>query len=119
MTFKNGQPIQSLSGTIGNLTYRTVNGKTFVRARPERTLPEHASREERARYRRETMIDQCTGIIQHEITDIQEAIRMRTKIRSRLVGLYKKYEKEIKAPTKLQARIMEEYRRKKPLLTSP
>ena len=32
VTFKAGQPIQSLSGTIGNLTYRTINGKTFVAA---------------------------------------------------------------------------------------
>ena len=110
--FKKGQPIQSLSGTMGKYTYRTINGQTFVWERPERVLPENASREEKARYKRETMIDQCTEILQSEIADIQEAIRMRNKIRSRLKGLYEKYCKEIKAPTKLQARIMAEYRGK-------
>ena len=51
VTFKAGQPIQSLSGTIGNLTYRTINGKTFVRVRGEVGLASNASTEAKAAYR--------------------------------------------------------------------
>ena len=110
--FKKGQAIQSLSGTAGKYTFRSINGKTFIRRAKERTLPENATRKEKALFKRESMIDQCTAILQNEMKDIQEAIRMRVKIRSRLRSLYEKYKKEIKAPTKLQRRIMEEYRGK-------
>jgi len=37
---------------------------------------------------------------------------MRQKIRERILYLYQKYEKAIKAPTKLQRKIMTEYRAK-------
>jgi hypothetical protein len=110
--FKKGQPIQSLSGTIGRYTYRTINGKTFVHASKERVLPDDASRKEKALFKRESMLDQCTEILQNEMADVQEAIRMRSKIRSRLRSLYEKYRKEIKGRTKLQTRIMSEYRGK-------
>ena len=110
--FKKGQPIQSLSGTIGRYTYRTINGKTFVHASKERVLPDDASRKEKALFKRESMLDQCTEILQNEMADVQEAIRMRSKIRSRLRSLYEKYRKEIKGTTKLQTRIMSEYRGK-------
>ena len=110
--FKDGQPIQSLSGTIGDMVFRTVNGKTYVHKRTRIELPEQPTRAEKKQYLRERILDQCVCILQDEIGDMNEAIRMRTKIRSRLCGLYKKYEKEYKAPTKLQIRIMTEYRSK-------
>lgn len=110
--FKKGQPIQNLSGTIGRYTYRTINGKTFVHATKKRVLPDDASRKEKTLFKRESMLDQCTEILQNEMADVQEAIRMRSKIRSRLRSLYDKYREEIKGTTKLQTRIMSEYRGK-------
>ena len=110
--FKEDSPIQSLSGTIGNLTFRTRNGKTTVFHRYEAELAPEASRAERRRYKREQMVRNCVAILQNEMEDIQVAIAQRPKIRERILYLYKKYEKEIKAPTKLQKKIMCEYRAK-------
>ena len=110
--FKEGQPIQSLSGKIGNLTYRTRNGKTFVHVASELELPEGATRKQKALYKRRVMVDECVTILQEEMDDFIEAIQMRTKIRDRIIGLYKKYSPEIKARTKLQRKIMGEYRKK-------
>ena len=108
--FKEGSPIQSLSGTLGNMTFRSINGRTYVTQRAERELPEDASREEKRAYRRRQMIQDCVQILQAEIIDIEEAIRMRYKIYVRIAALYDKYVGEIKAPTKLQKQIMTEYR---------
>lgn len=104
--------IESISGTVGNLTFRTVYGKTFVHKKAEPVLPEKATRQERAKYKRDVIIDQCVGILQREISDMREAIQMRPKIRSRLMRLYKRYAPEIKARTKLQRKMMTEYRAK-------
>lgn len=112
VTFKPGQPIQSLSGTIGNLTYRTVYGQTFVHLAREVKLPENPTRADKERFRRLTIANQCVCILQEEISDLQESLRMRPKIRERILGLYKRYHKEIKARTKLQKKIMEEYRKR-------
>lgn len=108
--FKEGSPIQSLSGTIGNMTFRTRNGRTYVTQRAERELPDDASREEKRAYRRRQMIQECVQILQAEIKDIEEAIRMRYKIYVRIAALYDKYVGEIKARTKLQKQIMTAYR---------
>ena len=110
--FKKDSPIQSLSGTVGSLTFRTMYGKTSVFARREPELPENASRAEKRQFKREQIVRQCVMILQDEIEDLQEAIMMRTKIRNRIMYLYKKYAEEIKAPTKLQQKIMGEYRSK-------
>ena len=104
--------IESISGTVGNLTFRTVNGKTFVHEKTEPVLPEKPTRQERAKYKRDVIIDQCVRILQGEIEDLREAMRMRPKIRSRLMSLYRRYAPEIKARTKLQRKIMTEYRAK-------
>jgi hypothetical protein len=112
VTFEKGQPIQALSGTAGNLTFRTQNGRTFVCVRPEPTLPKNPTREQKARFKKRTIIDNCLKILQGEIADIQEAIRLRHTIRDRLVYLYDKFAPNIKATTKLQKAIMSEYRQK-------
>lgn len=104
--------IESISGTVGNLTFRTVNGKTFVHEKAEPVLPEKPTREERAKYKRDVIIDQCVRILQSEIEDLTKAVGMRPKIRSRLMSLYKRYAPEIKARTKLQRKMMTEYRAK-------
>ena len=102
--------IESISGSVGQLTFRTMNGKTFVRVRQEAELPKGASRKQKAKYKRDRMLDQCIAILQDEMGDMLEAIRLRPKMRERLKRLYDKYAKEIKAPTKLQRKIMTEYR---------
>ena len=112
VTFNTDQPIQSLSGSFGPLTFRTLYGRTFVMERPAPTLPKNPTRQQRARFKQRTIIDQCVAILQSQYEDIQEAIAMRPKIRDRIVRLYKKHAPSIKAPTKLQKAIMTEYREK-------
>ena len=109
ITFKKNQPIQSLSGTVGGLTFRTVNGRTFVSPRTEPVLPKNPTRKQRARFKQQTIINNCISILQSQYEDIQKAISMRAKIKSRLTYLYKKYVATIKAPTKLQKAIMTDY----------
>lgn len=99
----------NLSGTVGNLTFRTINGKTFVFEKMQAVLPENASREEKRRYKKRLMIDACLLILQQPIDDLHEAIRLRPKMRLRLSHLYDRYCGEIKARTKLQKKIMSEY----------
>ena len=43
--FKKDQPIQTLSGTVGNITFKTVNGRTFGRSRVTPALPKDATDE--------------------------------------------------------------------------
>ena len=112
ITFKSGQPVQSLSGSLGALTFRTLYGRTFVHGRTEPVLPKNPTRQQRAQFKQRTIIDQCVTILQAQIEDLQEAIRMRPKIRDRIVRLYKKHAPTIKARTKLQRAIMTEYRQK-------
>lgn len=108
--FKEGQPIQSLSGTLGNSVFRTRNGQTFVHERTYPELPKDATRAQKAQYRRRLIIDECVRILQDEIEDVLEAIGMRKKICDRVGRLYDQYAREIKARTKLQRKIMGEYR---------
>ena len=112
VTFNQNQPVQSLSGSIGALTFRTLNGRTFVHERTAPELPKHPTRQQRAQFKQRTVIDRCLSILQSQIPDIQEAIAMRPKLRDRLVRLYNKYAPSIKAPTKLQRKIMIEYYQK-------
>ena len=104
--------VESLSGTIGKVTFKTMNGKTYAYAKSSPALPKDATRTQKARYRRRTMINECVSLLQDEMEDILEAIRMRKKMVDRIGYLYDKYVREIKAPTKLQCKIMGEYRAK-------
>ncbi len=107
--FKPNQPIQSLSGTLGVVTFRTVNGHTHVFRRPDPVLPKNPTRKQRALFKQRTIIDNCLEILQSQYEDIQEAISMRPKIKERLRYLYKTFAPTIKARTKLQRAIMTEY----------
>ena len=107
--FKDSQPIQALSGTLGDLTFRTVNGRTHVFQRAEPVLPKNPTRKQRAQFKRQTIINNCISILQSQYEDIREAMAMRPIIKDRLTYLYKKYVKDIKAPTKLQRAIMTDY----------
>lgn len=108
--FKEGQPIQSLSGTIGNMTYRTRNGKTFVHCRRPLLLAADASRAERETYRRRQVVNECVGIIQDEMEDFVEAIRSRPRIRAAMSRLYRQYSPEISGRVKLQRKMLSVYR---------
>ncbi len=109
VTFNPNQPIQALSGTLGDLTFRTVNGRTHVFQRPEPVLPKNPTRKQRAQFKQQTLINNCINILQSQYEDIREAMAMRPIIKDRLTYLYKKYVKDIKAPIKLQRAIMTEY----------
>ena len=109
ITFNPESGIQSLSGSLGRLTFRTINGQTYVNERPMPVLPKKATREQRRKYHRQMIIDSCLEILQNGMEDIQEAMRIRPKIKDRLEYLYKKFSPTIKARTKLQKAIMSEY----------
>ena len=101
--------IQSISGTIGNLTFRTRGGKTFVYSNLAPELPRRATRAQREQWLRRMVLEQCIRQIQSDYADMYEAIRQRPLIRQRLVTLYAKYRVETSARTKLQKQIMQEY----------
>ena len=109
VTFNPDQPVQSLSGTLGALTFRTINGRTHVFQRAEPELPKHPTRQQRAQFKQRTIINQCITILQDQYEDIREAMTMRPTIKDRLTHLYKKHVTDIKSPTKLQRTIMSEY----------
>ena len=110
VTFKPGQEVQSLSGSIGNIVFRTINGKTYVHERREPELPKDATRKQKALYKRRMIVDQCVYILQSEMEDVPKAIKERKRILDRIQRLYDKYVREISAPTKLQRKIMGDYR---------
>ena len=104
--------IESISGTIGNLTFRTRGGKTFVHAKSEVYLPLRATRQEREKWLRATILDRCVSIVQEECGDMHEAIRQRPLIRQRLAALYGTCRAETSAMTKLQQKMLEAYHRR-------
>ena len=103
--------IKSISGTIGNLTFRTRGGKTFVHAKAEAELPSRATRQQREKWLRTSVLDECVRIVQEDYEDMFEAIRQRPLIRQRLALLYAKYRAETSGRTKLQKKMLEAYHR--------
>ena len=101
--------IESISGTIGEVTFRTINGKTFMSKRKEPELPKNATRKQKAQYKKRKLVDSCVVLIQSQMEDMLEAIDQRKKIRDRICYLYEKLSPEIKASTKLQKAIMSAY----------
>ncbi len=101
--------IECISGTIGEVTFFTRNGRTFMSKRCEPALPKNATRKQKAQYKKRTMVDRCVVLVQSQMEDMLEAIEKRKKIRDRICYLYAKLSPEIKAPTKLQKAIMSAY----------
>ena len=101
--------IERISGTIGDVTFFTRNGKTFMSQRCEPELPKNATRKQKAQYRKRTLVNACVELIQEQMDDMLEAIEKRKKIRDRICYLYEKLSPEIKARTKLQKAIMSAY----------
>ena len=106
--FKEGSVIQRLSGKIGNLTYRTAGGKTFVYATEIPELPQDATIKQKNQYKKRMIIDACVVLIQREM-ELEVALAMRQKLRDRMDYLYKCLSPKIKAKTKLQKAMMEAY----------
>jgi hypothetical protein len=101
--------IERISGTIGNVTFYTRNGKTFMTKRSEPELPKNATRKQRAQHKKRTIVNACVELVQVQMDDMLEAIEKRKKIRDRMCYLYEKLSPEIKAKTKLQKAIMTAY----------
>ena len=101
--------VESLSGTIGDVTFRTMNGKTFMHRKAVPSLPLNATRKQKAQYKKRVMIESCVVLVQAEMEDILEAIQQRKKIYDRIRHLYERYAPEIKARTKLQKAILSAY----------
>lgn len=101
--------IESISGTVGNLTFRTVNGKTVVHKKAKPLLPEKPTNQEKAKYKRATVIGQCVAMVQNGIGDLREAIAQRDMIRHRISRLYDRYVQETQSTAKLIQRIMAGY----------
>lgn len=109
VTFNPNQPIQALSGNLGSISFRTRNGRTYVYRTDAPILPKNPTRQQRAKFRQQTIVDYCVTTIQAQISDIQQALAMRTTIHNRVTKLYKRLAPTIKARTKLQREIMSEY----------
>ena len=101
--------IESISGTVGNMTFFTRNGRTYMSERSEPALPKNATRKQKAQFKKRKIVDACVQIVQAQIGDLLEAIEKRKKIRDRICYLYEKLSPEIKARTKLQKAIMEAF----------
>ena len=98
--------ISSLSGTIGDMTFRTRNGQTSVFQKNPPRLPANATRKQKAKYKKQLIVDQCIKILQDEIGDILIAIERRHAIKQKVEYWYDKFAPKIKAPTKLQGEIL-------------
>ena len=101
--------IERISGTIGDVTFFTRNGRTFMSRRSEPELPKNATRKQKAQFRKRTLVNACVELVQSQMADMLEAIEQRKKIRDRICYLYEKLSPEIKARTKLQKAIMSAY----------
>ena len=99
--------ISSLSGTIGDMTFRTRNGQTSVFQKNPPRLPANATRKQKAKYKKQLIVDQCIKILQDEIGDILVAISRRQAIKKKVEYWYDKLAPQIKAKTKLQKAIID------------
>ena len=99
--FKKDQPIQSLSGTCGDLTFRTLPSGRTVGHIHELT----------------SLIDVCVASIQDKMSNIPEAIRQRRAIKKRVTRLHNKLRPTTDDDAELRKRILMAYyqsRRKLP-----
>ena len=107
--------IQSISGKVGNLEFRTLkSGKTVVRARQEddyRRPMTEPTEKARAQRRRFGVISSTVSTIQRNYDRIDEAALDRKKIWQKVSYLYGKYFESIDDDAKLIAKLLEEYYR--------
>ena len=98
-----------LSGTYGYLTFRVINGKPFVRKKPEMVLPKNPTTEQKDKYKRQKVINECIARIQTRNPNVQESINQRLNIYKRVVRLYNRNSKTLKARSKLIKAILMDY----------
>ena len=110
--FKKESPIQSLSGSVGKITFRTVNGQTFVHIRSAPRLPKNATWQQKKAFRKRKIVDACVERLQDEMEDMIEAIGMRKKIKNRVGYLYDQFATELTCASKIQKAVMAEYKRR-------
>lgn len=105
--------IQSISGKVGNLEFRTLkSGKTIVRARreDEPQTPRILSPKEIAQRRRFGIVSAVTATIQSNYKRIDEAALDRKRIWQKVAYLYAKYADIISDDAQLQTKLLEEYK---------
>ena len=106
--------IESISGKVGNLEFRTLkSGRTIVRSRNEDdySSTRTPTEKELAHRRRFGVVSATTAVIQSRYPRIDEAARDRKKIWQKVAYLYAKYFEEIQDDKLLQAKLLEEYMR--------
>ncbi|MBQ4394031.1 MAG: hypothetical protein II825_01850 [Paludibacteraceae bacterium] len=104
--------IQSISGKVGSLEFRTLkSGRTVVRARRENDyISERIPTEkELAQRRRFGVISSTVAIIQRNYDRIDEAARDRKKIWQKVAYHYAKYFETVTDDKQLQKILLEEY----------
>ena len=80
--FHPDQPVQALSGSYGEATFRTLpDGRTVVHCHPP---DDSAGRAER-------VISRCVTEIQLHMADMRDAIRQRQAIKRRVARMYGRY----------------------------
>ncbi len=104
--------IQSISGKVGNLEFRTLkSGKTVVRARQmdEYRPTTEPTEKALAQRRRFGVVSSTVAAIQRNYPRIDEAALDRKKIWQKVSYLYAKYFESIDDDRKLQDKLLEEY----------
>lgn len=107
--------IQSISGKVGNLEFRTFkNGKTVVRARQDDDYRQVGEPTEKAlaQRRRFAVVSSAVAAIQRAYPRIDEAALDRKKIWQKVSYHYAKYFEAIDDDRKLIAKLLEEYQKK-------
>lgn len=80
--FKPDQPVQALSGSYGEATFRTLpDGRTVV----------HCHQPDDSAGRAERVISRCVTEIQLHMADMRDAIRQRQAIKRRVARMYGRY----------------------------
>lgn len=105
--------IESISGKVGDLEFRTLkSGKTVVRTRKrdEYAVSRCPSEKELAQRRRFSVVSSVVSRIQRDYDRIDKAASDRKKIWQKVSYLYGKYYEEIMDNKKLQDRLYEVYR---------
>ncbi len=105
--------IQSISGKVGNLEFRTLkSGKTVVRARreDEPQTTRILTPKEIAQRRRFGIVSSVTATIQSRYKRIDEAALDRKRIWQKVAYLYAKYADSISDEAQLQTKLLEEYK---------
>ena len=118
ITFKN--PNDHLSGTLCGLVYKNRNGKNFVYSQPEPVLPKRPTKEQRLKYRKDCVVQNCVSLIQSDMLDrrklsipeMQRVADMHNAIRTTVCRWYDYYRPYFKTDFALEKAIVYYYHTK-------